>query len=373
MTIKNTVLTLLFSFLTCLAVQAGPLKVFILAGQSNMQGHATIPTLQHLAMDPNYQYLLDKIENRDGSAKVYDKVQIAYLSGSGGKDNYKPIERKGALTAGYGATSGKIGPELTFGIKMFEELHEPILLIKTAWGGKSLNTDFRSPSAGDNPIEKRRDETGFFYRQMFEYVKKVLSDPSQYHPDYDANEGFEIAGFVWFQGFNDKVDKSAYPGNDRSIYTDLLAHFIRDVRKDFNAPDMPFVIGVIGTLGKVEDMRKIYDWKGIDKWFSDIEAFRKSMAAPAEMPEFKANVAAVYTENYLDPEIGWMEHAHKNYSKKLEGLSKEEKAAKMKEKFSERELEVLRVGKSNKGFHYFGSGKFFALVGEAFAEAMLEL
>ena len=42
----------------------------------------------------------------------------------------------------------KIGPEFTFGLTMDAALDEPVLIIKTAWGGKSLHTDFRSPSAG---------------------------------------------------------------------------------------------------------------------------------------------------------------------------------------------------------------------------------
>jgi hypothetical protein len=60
----------------------------------------------------------------------------------------------GRLTAGYGArpnpseSGGKIGPEFLFGISMDEAHDEPVLIIKTAWGGKSLNTDFRPPSAG---------------------------------------------------------------------------------------------------------------------------------------------------------------------------------------------------------------------------------
>ena len=45
----------------------------------------------------------------------------------------------------------------------------------------------------------------------------------------------------------------------------------------------------------------------------------------------------------------------------------------MREKFSERELKIIRECISNKAFHYFGSGKFFALAGEAFAEAVVEL
>lgn len=61
------------------------------------------------------------------------------------------------------------------------------------------------------------------------------------------------AGSVWFQGFNDMVDGQVYPRHKQperyAMYSDLLATFIRDVRKDFNAPKMPFVIGVMGVGG----------------------------------------------------------------------------------------------------------------------------
>ena len=58
------------------------------------------------------------------------------------------IEQKGKLTAGFGASTAEIGPEFTFGIYMEKLLDEPILIIKTSWGGRSLHTDFRPPSAG---------------------------------------------------------------------------------------------------------------------------------------------------------------------------------------------------------------------------------
>lgn len=370
---RSTACLIVTLVLTLGTVQAKPLKVFILAGQSNMQGHADVSTLAHLSMDPKHQPLLDKIQDKDGKAKVYEDVHIAYLSGSGSGDSYQSSEKKGSLTTGFGARESKIGPELTFGITMFEKLDEPILIIKTAWGGKSLNTDFRSPGAGENPIPDRREATGFFYRQMIEYIQKVLADPGQYHPDYDAKAGYEIAGMVWFQGFNDSVDKAAYPGGDKSTYSELLAHLIRDVRQDLKAPKMPFVIGVMGTVGKIENIRGIYEWKGIENWFDSITQFRKVMAAPAEMPEFKDTVKAVWTENYMDPELVRLDWEVSQFNKSLKDVPKEEHEAKLKEKFTEHELKVIRTGKSNKGFHYFGSGKFFALVGEAFAEAILAL
>ena len=146
------------------ASAAKPLKVFILVGQSNMQGHAAVRTFEHLEMDPESRLLLQSMVDEEGNPKAVENVWITSI-GNDGTDK----EQHGQLIAGYGAAGRepKIGPELTFGIKMQEALDEPILLIKTAWGGKSLNTDFRSPSAGPyefnenqfiaQPMSKRQD------------------------------------------------------------------------------------------------------------------------------------------------------------------------------------------------------------------------
>jgi hypothetical protein len=44
----------------------GPVKVFILAGQSNMEGHAGVQTLDRLGEHPTHGYLL----NRNGTWKL---------------------------------------------------------------------------------------------------------------------------------------------------------------------------------------------------------------------------------------------------------------------------------------------------------------
>ena len=300
------------------AVQAAdkPLKVFILAGQSNMEGHAEVRTFDYIGKDPLTAPLLKEMRNPDGTPRVCDQVWMSYLTGP--YDGSANGEGLGKLTVGFGARGdqptkdgGKIGPEFTFGIYMEKLLDQPILIIKTAWGGRSLNTEFRPPSAGPYQfnetqleemekrgvdIEKMKEEkakaSGVFYRMMMEHVKKVLADPKRVCPAYDERAGYEVAGFVWFQGFNDLVDGASYPDRGQpdqyALYSDLLVTFIRDVRKDLNAPDMPFVIGVLGVGGEKD--------QGTSR-------FRKAMAAPAALPEFKGNVAAVETAPFWDDEM----------------------------------------------------------------------
>ena len=378
---------------------AKPLKVFILAGQSNMQGHAHVRTFDAMRLDPETEPILKEMRNEDGTPKVCEKVWISSIGCA-------EEEQVGKLTAGFGAKRGgpKIGPEFTFGIYAQELLDEPILIIKTAWGGKSLHTDFRPPSAGPSEfndaqleglkkrgkdVEKakadRAKATGQYYRLMTDHVRKVLAHLKRVLPDHDPKAGYELAGFVWFQGWNDMVDRGTYPNRDKSggydAYSKVLAHFIRDVREDLSAPKMPFVIGVMGVGGPTDKYRGgSLRYKGIH------QNFRDAMAAPASLPEFKGNVTAVLTEKYWDLEVVALRAKERTIKPKVDEINKamkekkqsreEGKAALDKlyaETFSERELEVLKNSVSNFDFHYMGSAKIMAQIGKAFAEAAVGL
>src|SRR4051812_22771255 len=142
---------------------AKPLKVYILAGQSNMEGHAKVETFDYIGDDPATAPLLKQMRTADGKSRVCDHVWISYFTG--GAENGEGF---GKLTAGYGSRKnpaedgGNIGPEFTFGLTLDDKSQEPVLIIKTAWGGKSLYYDFRPPSAGPferskNDIEKNRN------------------------------------------------------------------------------------------------------------------------------------------------------------------------------------------------------------------------
>ncbi len=382
------ILVCLIPLLSASLLEAKPLKVFILAGQSNMEGHAQISTFPAVAKDPKTADLYKEMVDADGKPVLCKDVWVSYAFGDFGGN---PTGRRvGQLTAGWGSQHhigvGKIGPEFTFGITMQKQLGEPILLIKNAWGGKSLMVDFRPPSGGALPDEKQKDNAGKFYAEMMSHVKDVLADPKKVYPNYDPKEGYELAGFVWFQGFNDLVGN--YPPadatkgkkgvKDYSEYSRLLACLIRDVRKDVGAPNLPFVIGVLGVGG---------DTSG-----DGTDAFRKAMAAPGEMEEFKGTVANVYTHQYwpadieavkskvdkIKSEFGTRERDIKARSKNGEDTKAD--ARKLAEEINEKvaatltpEEKTTLEGSSNAGYHYHGSAKFFAQVGKAFAEALLEM
>ncbi len=411
---KNITRILTSVFLATCIAEAKPLKVFILVGQSNMEGPADISTFDYIGDDPATAPLLKMMRGADGKPTTADGAWISYHTGAGEKN----FTLNGKLTAGYGTMWGadptkpgtKIGPEFTFGLAMDAAFDEPVLIIKAAWGGKSLHTDFRPPSAGPFVMPKETQElwnkhpqgahgipkaeerakwnadkvaaTGVYYRLMTDHVKKVLADPKQVVPDYDAKQGYEIAGFVWYQGFNDMVDSQIYPKHNQpdrfATYSENLAHFIRDVRKDFNAPKMPFVIGVMG-VGGLKDQSQ------------GMVTFRQAMAAPAEMPAFKDNVIAVQTAPFWSDELGeidakrakisqmnhFLESKHKDHANANGTMTPEQKKEYLTkfeaDLISPAEVALWKRGASNAGYHYLGCAKTFALMGKGFAEANLKL
>lgn len=246
-----------------------PLKVFILAGQSNMVGHGFIDadpkrnggkgSLEHLAKDAataaKYKPLLDQA----GKWAVRDDVWIHFL------------DRKGKLTVGYGAGPDCIGPELGFGQVVGNAYEEPVLLIKLAWGGKSLAQDFRPPSAGG--------KVGPFYQEIVTRTKAVLADLKTQFPEL-ADRPRELAGFGWHQGWNDRINPAFV-----AEYGSNLRHLIRDLRRDLGAPRLPFVIAETGMGGASEKNRRAL-------------ALMEAQAAVAADPEFQGNVAFVGTRAF---------------------------------------------------------------------------
>ncbi len=319
--------------------EAKPVKVFILAGQSNMEGKATVALLQHQMMQPETEKLFAHL-HRDGELVEREDVHIKFL------------DRNGKLTAGFGSPN-RIGPELQFGFSMGERYDEPVLLIKTAWGGKSLFRDFRPPSAGlpdgemlqsqlvkeqkrhpETTLDETKDSYGFYYREMLKEIQATLDGIGDFVPRYDAEVGYELAGFVWFQGWNDMMKPDFV-----AAYTENMAHFIRDVRKDLGHSRLPFVVGVLG-VGGVQGER-------VNEKKSE---FKRKQAAVGEMDEFKGNVAIVHTDQYWDVEAdavftkGWKDNLD----------------------------EWKQIG-SDRPYHYLGSVKCYNRIGGAFAEALLDL
>ena len=280
---QRAVLLLLFiAFVPAARLNAGEapkkLKVFILAGQSNMEGQAVADldgkdyndgkgTLKYLLNDPNKAALVKHLRNSKGKWTVRQDVWVRYQPENG------PL-KAGPLTLGFTPYAGKhhFGPELQFGHVIGDHYRSQVLLIKTAWGGKSLYKDFRPPSSGG--------KVGTYYQKMLAEVRKALANLRKDFPGYDG-KGYELAGFVWYQGWNDGVD----PKNAVPEYEQNLVNLIKDVRKDLKAPSLPVVIGELTG-----------PWvKAPGAWAT----LRKAQAAAAERPEFKGNVLFVETHDFV--------------------------------------------------------------------------
>ncbi|RTE52267.1 hypothetical protein EHW67_18975 [Arenibacter aquaticus] len=396
------------------AIAQKPLRVYIMAGQSNMVGTGGISTFDYIGDDPKTAPLLKKMLGPDGNPKVCERVWISSLNG---KMNQYGGEGFGKLTAGYGVRRTDptkpddfIGPEYMFGITMEESYDGPILIIKTAWGGQNLSVDYRSPGSGPyvmNDYQKevftkkgklkqvqaqKKEATGRNYRYMIDHVKKVLGDIKRVYPDYDADAGYELMGFVWFQGWNDFSDLTTYPSSfgDKQYdqYSKLLAQFIRDIRKDLETPKLPFVIGVMGVYGNYTPGT----FRIVNNSDHRMQLFRKAQAAPTELEEFQGTVVAVQTASFREDALGFIDQKltevkimGRKLSKKLpdgpnaDGSMTPEQQKAYIETYKAKivtpqEMALWKRAASIGGFiHYYGSAKFHAQAGKAFAEALLEM
>ncbi|MCF7732535.1 MAG: Ig-like domain repeat protein [Akkermansiaceae bacterium] len=289
----------------------GKLKVFILSGQSNMEGAGKVdlggnPDTE--SKDPNiigglgslramvvnnparYGWLVDPAhpvsyagfkggENLPGWV-ASDHVWISYWGGEGGNPDPKAptVERKnGPLTVGFGGQCGMpegyIGPEFGFGKSLGNAIADPVLLIKVSWGGRSLAGDFRPPSSGGT--------LGFSYKLLVEKVHEVLNNLQKYAPNYQGN-GYEITGFGWHQGWNDRIN-----ADYTAQYETNLTNLIKDLRAEFGAPKMRFVIGATG-MGDAN----------LDPTAVALIAAQTAVSDPAKHPEFAGTVATVDTRAF---------------------------------------------------------------------------
>lgn len=268
---------------------AQPVRVFILAGQSNMEGHGMIVaqtnhnggqgSLKFLVKNPATSNRFASLVDASGHWRKRDDVWISYL------------EQKGQLCAGYGARKDMIGPELGFGWVMGDALDAPVLLIKCAWGGKSLAVDFRPPSSGKPPysLGEKTDAAiaqdpailGKSYRETVSQTKTALAHIKELVPGSDGS--YVLAGFGWHQGWNDRINE-----NFNAEYETNMVNFIHDMRKDLGAPKLPFVIAETGMTGPGEKNPRAL-------------SLMKAQAAAAGRVEFKGNVAFVSTREFWRP------------------------------------------------------------------------
>ncbi|MCH1509000.1 MAG: hypothetical protein L7T84_07345 [Akkermansiaceae bacterium] len=219
----------------------------------------------------------------------------------------------GPLTA---TSNGKfIGPEVPFGYVMGTYHEEPVLLIESSMGNRALSFDFRPPLSGKTGEEKANKFCGLEYDLMVEGVHKTLKNIDKIVPNYKG-QGYEVAGFVWFQGHKDKdVPKKEYERH--------LVNLIKDVRREFKTPKMPAVVATVGFGGMQMDPGHFMTWEA-----------QMAVGDPKQHPEFAANVASVDTRRF------WRSRGE---------------------------------SPTNTGYHYNHNAETYVLTGDALGRAMVKL
>ena len=253
------------------------LKVFVLAGQSNMEGQAEVNktcttvepgkcsgpgavmngTLVYQLTDPRTEKLFSQCWDKTAnnwtvlpSVKIWfnekGKVALATESCPLGCPAKLTDGTYGDLSVGFGCGGHTnmgdrqhIGPEYGFSFALNSALKEKILIIKTAWGGKTLCGDFRPPSSAN--VNK---STGFYYKQMLTYVDELLA-PSNLTKLFPGLTGTpKIVGFGWDQGWNDGCGVEC-----TDEYEQNMVNLISDLRKEWKSPNMAVSIPVSGFDG----------------------------------------------------------------------------------------------------------------------------
>ena len=292
----------LLSLLTALVITqtlaiatAAPLKVYILAGQSNMVGQGAIKgkdipgTLEYcIANDQSGKY--DFLKGKGKKLAEQKDVWIYYE-----RDGKILTEN---LSPRFGKTDDLVGLEISFGEQIQKQEGEQILLIKVAWGGKSLGKDFRPPSASG--------DTGVYYKEMLRCIHDALNNLGKHFSKYNKSQGYEIAGFCWHQGWNDHVNKKF-----TAEYTKNLEFLINDLRAELKT-DFPVVVATTGMAMKRDAMKDKPKEKPIEK----------AQRAITKVRSFKGNVAVVETSQFwksakLSPSTGGGQHYHWNKSAEI--------------------------------------------------------
>jgi alpha-galactosidase len=321
-----------------------PFKVTHLNQQGNALGwHARLDipgTLRTVVQqDGKFKYLADDKGNFVPRDDVYYKGVVTATA-----DKW--------LDIGCGASPNSIGPELGFGHMVGNHHDEPVLILKTSQGNRSLGWDFLPPGSESfehtdaegvtwvyagykqSPDRWKKGEqpkpiewyAGKQYDDCFNGAKEVLAKFDEKFPHWKGR-GFEIAGFGWWQGHKDGGEQGKGPAGPHAMrYEQNLAHLIKTLRKEFNAPNAPFVVATCGFNGG----------EGWESGSSADTIFKAQMSVsdPAKHPEFSGNVKSVDTRSfYRKPE----------------------------------------VSPRNQSFHYHGNAETYMLVGESMGKAMVEM
>jgi len=280
-----------------------PVKVFILMGQSNMLGFGKISGGKDGCLDyaVKNEGLYPFLQDAKGRWITRQDVRNVFTMGSGGPTGRGGVKKNEFLTI----KSGKIGPEIGIGHYMGNLYGEPVLILKSCIGNRSLAWDLLPPGSPSYEFEDKDKKS----KQMKTYVyagygqspdrwekgtqakainwkagvqydgdiaraKNVLNNLDKYYP---GAKSYEVAGFFWWQG-----DKDRYNTGHAIKYEQNLVNLFKALRKDFNSPKAKMVVATLGQSKKETA-------KGNEKLILD------AMFALEKNPTFKGDAKTVYT------------------------------------------------------------------------------
>jgi hypothetical protein len=249
-------------------------KVFIIMGQSNTLEMGKVKgdkegSLEHAVKTENlYPFMVDNA----GNWTTRKDVRNVHVMGSGGPGKTSD-KRNDWLTV----SGGKIGIETGIGHQLGNALDEPVLILKSSIGNRSLGWDLLPPGSPRHEVEttdkksgkkvtlvtpayndevrypswtkgevpdppKHTWHAGLQYDGDVARAQAVLKNLDKYYPD--ATE-YEVAGFLWWQG-----DKDRYNAAHSAVYEKNLHQLLKALRKEFNAPKAKMVVATLGQTNK---------------------------------------------------------------------------------------------------------------------------
>ena len=250
-------------------------KVFIIMGQSNTLEMGRVKgdkegTLEYaVKTEKLYPFMVDDA----GNWPTRQDVRNVHTQGSGGPGGRGGVRRNDWLTV----SGGKIGIETGIGHQLGNALDEPVLILKSSIGNRSLGWDLLPPGSPRHEVETTDKKTGKkitlvtpAYNDKVRYpswtkgevpdppkhnwhaglqydgdvarAKDVLKNLEKYYPNAT---GYEVAGFLWWQG-----DKDRYNAAHSAMYEKNLNQLFKALRKEFNAPKAKMVVATLGQTNK---------------------------------------------------------------------------------------------------------------------------
>lgn len=184
------------------------LRVFLLAGQSNMEGadaHAN-------RID---EYAIFKGTGAPQADVLFTSLALQDASGSA---LWRPL-----------APSDSFGPEITFARKLKKFGVGPIAIIKSAIGGTTVAFDW-------NPTAPPQGQK--LYPRTLKLIRESLQELDRRGVHY------QLEGVLWHQGENDMLD----PKLNRQ-YAQGLSELITRLRHDLQAPRLQWFMGEVSEKG----------------------------------------------------------------------------------------------------------------------------